>query len=144
MHLPTTLTSATVAFLLLASSSCARRDVNAPPIDRHGHALILDDGAGSAAPPPGAPAAAVVTSQRGPAGPGETTVVIGSGETLYDVAQRFDVDLAWLIERNDFTTRPGPGDSVIVPDRGVPVSAEPEQLPLETLEPVDAAGEGTP
>ena len=47
-------------------------------------------------------------------------MVIGSGETLYDLARRHDVDLAFLIERNDFTTRPGPGDSVIVPDRGVP------------------------
>ncbi|TVR08536.1 MAG: hypothetical protein EA401_13800 [Planctomycetota bacterium] len=46
---------------------------------------------------------------------GETVVVLERDQALYELADERGLSLRWLIERNDFTRRPGPGDRVIVP-----------------------------
>lgn len=54
-------------------------------------------------------------AQPGAPRDGETVVILERDQALYQLADERGLSLRWLIERNDFTRRPGPGDRVIVP-----------------------------
>ena len=98
-------------------SGCLRQDPTST-VDRGNHAMVVDLGQGTTSHRSHAPAATPVQhsgARSGPVGAGETTIILGADESLYQVAERRGISLRWLIERNDFTRRPGPGDRVIVP-----------------------------
>lgn len=105
------------AATLLVLGGCYRTDVSKGP-DRKGHALVIDSGASGQVS--GSSASQADSGvQAGPPRAGETVITLGADEPLWAVAEQYQVDLAWLIRRNDLTRRPGPGDRIIVPDRGI-------------------------
>lgn len=98
-----------VLLIALFATGCDRDSADLP--DRGGHAWVR-------------PGAAIVptgdygdVNQDPNPGPGETTIVLRDGERLYQVAERYQVGLGWLIRRNDFVSVPTSGARVIVPDR---------------------------
>jgi len=80
--------------------------------DRGDHAYVI----GSAGD---APAASTSGASRDPTpGPGEGYYEMQPGDRLYRVAKNHEVELEWLIERNDIVRRPVPaGTRLIVPAR---------------------------
>ena len=105
-----------ISAILLAG--CARKDPYST-VDRGNHALVIDLEQGTTTTRGQSTASPQHSgAQSGPVGPGETTIVLGVDESLYQVADQRGISLRWLIERNDFTRRPGPGDRVIVPAQG--------------------------
>lgn len=113
-----------LSVLVLASSftaGCFRTDATAT-VDRGDHALVIDTGASGsfARSDRGATAPVASGTRSGPPGEGETIIVLGADEPLYRVADDRGLSLRWLIERNDLTRRPGPGDRIIVPSQSNP------------------------
>jgi hypothetical protein len=89
---------------LLVCAGCSQRaDPYAVP-DRGGHAVSFGSAA-SAAPAPDQP------------GPGEEVVTFRAEDRLYRIAEERGVALFSLIERNDLSTLPASGDSLVVPKR---------------------------
>ncbi|TVR45875.1 MAG: hypothetical protein EA402_03710 [Planctomycetota bacterium] len=105
--------------LVVVTGGCFRSDATST-VDRGDRALVVDTGASAGS---GSTARGAAGSADAPSGfyraqpqPGETVIVLGPNESLYQVADDRGLSLRWLIERNDFTRRPGPGDRVIVPE----------------------------
>lgn len=101
------------ALAALSLTACLREDPNAVP-DRQGHAFVHGAEGGSTATGGGGGTGA--SSDPNP-GTGETTVTVQPGESLYQIAERHQVALRWLIERNGLERRAQPGDRIIVPAR---------------------------
>lgn len=100
---------------LLVVAACGGRSGSSLP-DRDGHALVVGaPAAGGAARPAAASPSAGVVQHGGQPGPGEQLVTVEYGDALYKIAKRHDVELRWLIERNDLIARVQPGDQLVVP-----------------------------
>jgi len=95
--------------LLLSLAACGERQGLVP--DRGQHAMRF----GSSMPGGG-------ERDWGPAQPGPVTaneveISFTTGDRLYKIAERHDVELSWLIQRNDLSSLPRPGQVLIVPRR---------------------------
>jgi hypothetical protein len=109
---------ACAAVISFAISGCDNRRQNMAIVpDRQGHAYGAE---GQVQPIVDAPVA----------GPGEMYHTLEPNETLASVARKFNVDLAWLIKRNDIQdeTKVRPGLQLIVP-RIQMATAMPQQDP---------------
>jgi hypothetical protein len=102
----TTLLLPICGFLFL--TACGSRQDLVP--DRGQHAMRFGTGLGGVAA-----ARDFGPSQSGPPKAGETVVTFGPGDRLYKIAEAHNVDLAWLIKRNDLTAQPRPGQQIVVP-----------------------------
>ncbi len=98
------LACAAIASLYLATGCDDRRQNMAVVPDREGHAYYAEGGT----PPIG---------NKPQAGEGEQYHTLQPGETLASVARKYNIDLGWLIKRNDIQdeSKVKPGMQLIVP-----------------------------
>jgi hypothetical protein len=96
---------------LIVAGCGEKRENMGIALDRGGHAAGEEQGG--------------VIVQKKVAGPNEAYYTMGPDDTLYSVAKAHNVELAWLIKRNGFTTAAKAGTQVIVPARSTGGGAKP-------------------